>query len=277
MKHLILALAILTMGFLVKAQHGPLEGSGKVLNKTFDLKDFEQVVLMDLDGKAEIQIGNNFSISVDIDDNLIKLLSVKVNNKVLKIALEGNRNNRMYIENTNIRVKITMPKIAFIKDAGNNNLSVTGITGDYLKVKCTGNASITLAGNIEKLDVVCTGNGNVFAGKLIAKTIESRRRGNGNIYTNAEKESSPAAEGKKQADSKMTKVFIKNNTGFKISLSVKYPVRGSYGIGINAGDSLLESFPAGTKLYRGSQITLFKKPVYTVADSSGLQVFIIKE
>ena len=78
----------------IKAQKGPLNGSGKIISKTFDNKDFDKIELKDFDGKVEIEVGKPFSISIDIDDNLEKLLSVKENNGKLKIEFEGNENNK---------------------------------------------------------------------------------------------------------------------------------------------------------------------------------------
>jgi hypothetical protein len=63
----------------------------------------------DLDGKLEIEVGNHFQSQL-IDDNLSNLLTVIENSdqKQLTLALK-NRNNKMYIENTKIHIKITMP------------------------------------------------------------------------------------------------------------------------------------------------------------------------
>jgi hypothetical protein len=175
----------------------------------------------------------------------------------------------MYIENTNIKIKISLPSLVYVLHDGNNGLTINGIAGDYFKIKCIDNGSATLTGTVNKLDIVCTGNGTVNARKLLANDIETTRRGNGNIYTNKEREKTDQNHDESNPKANLIKVIIKNNTASKVSLSVKYPVSGSYGIGINAKDSITESFPVRTKIYKGNQFTTFKKALFVIVDNSG--------
>jgi hypothetical protein len=276
MKKLILTIVTLINLFSATAQRDPLEGSGKIVNKNFTFTNFDKVNLMDLDGVAEIEVGKPFSISAAIDDNLEELLSVSKENKTLHIFLKGNRNNRMYIENTNIKIRISVPFLSSVQLDGNNGLTINGIAGYFFKVKCTGNGSVTLNGTVSKLDVVCTGNGNVNARNLIANDISITRRGNGNVYTNKEKVDAITSNDNTYSKTTLVKVILKNNTVSKVSLSVKYPVSGSYGIAVNAKDSITESFPLGTKIYRGNQFTVFKKSLFVIEENSGDKPLIIE-
>jgi hypothetical protein len=268
MKKLFLAIFTLSLVSIAYAQRGPLEGSGKIVNKTFVFTNFDKVNLKDLDGITEIEVGKSYSISVAIDDNLENLLSVTVDDYALDIHLKGNRNNRMYIENTNIKIKITVPLLVYVLHDGNNGLTINGIAGDYFKIKCIDNGSATLTGSVNELNIICTGNGTVNARKLVANNIETTRRGNGNIYTSKEERTATESNEGNKAEAKMVKVIIKNNTTTKVSLSVKYPISGSYGIGINANDSITESFPVGTKIYKGNQFTTFKKALFVIEENS---------
>jgi hypothetical protein len=264
MKKIFLAIVTVMCVSMAYAQRGPLEGSGKIIKKTFTFSNFDKVNLSDLDGKVEIEVGKPFAIEVAIDDNLEELLNVSVDDNVLDISLKGNKNNRMYIENTNIKMKITVPLLVYVLHDGNNGLTINGITGDYFKIKCIDNGSATLTGSVNELNIICTGNGTVNARKLVANNIETTRRGNGNIYTSKEERTATESNEGNKAEAKMVKVIIKNNTTKKVSLSVKYPISGSYGIGINANDSIIESFPVGTKIYKGNQFTTFKKVLFTI-------------
>jgi hypothetical protein len=98
-KKSILLLAIFFTTFTTFSQ---LRGSGKTVTKTYDYQNFNKVNFDDLDGKLEIEVGKPFSISITIDDNLVNLLTLVENadEKQLTIALKGNRNNKMYIEDT---------------------------------------------------------------------------------------------------------------------------------------------------------------------------------
>lgn len=75
----------------------------------------------------------------------------------------------------------------------------------------------------------------------------------------------------------VSKVHVKiiNETGKKIALKVKYPVKGSYGISVGAGGSRKEVLPIGTKLYKDGEITITAAPLYIVTDDAR-QTFTIK-
>jgi Putative auto-transporter adhesin, head GIN domain len=169
------------------AQHGPLKGSGKVVNKVYDYTGFDKITLNDLDGKIEIEAGKAFTITIDIDDNLEPMLQVKNSAGTLSIALEGNNNNRKYIEDTHIKVKITLPLLSSVQHDGNTGLTIIGIAGKYFRLRNGGNGSAQLTGTIEELDIKNTGNGNVNARQLVTQQAMVVCRGNGNVYVNAVK------------------------------------------------------------------------------------------
>lgn len=291
------------------AQKSPLKGSGKIVNKTFEYKNFDKVELNNLDGTIELVIGKPFAVSIAIDDNLEPLLSVKENDGKLQIELKGNNNNKMYIEETNIKVSISMPEISVLEHMGNSNLKVTGISGRYFRIKNRGNGNAVISGSIDELDIICRDNGNVNAKDVIAKSVKINRSGNGNVYINTDNtfianssgNGNVVNEGIGMADSnssasvngeikypnkpavtgnveKMQRVHtvIKNETTDWIELTVKYPGRGSYGIDVKPGQSVKEAFPVGTKLYKGGQFTAFKKAVYEVTAEAN-QTFTIKK
>jgi Putative auto-transporter adhesin, head GIN domain len=130
MKKLFLAILTLMFVSIAYAQRGPLKGSGKILNNTFAYKNFDKISLRDLGGIAEIEVGKPYAISVAIDDNLEKLLSISIDDNTLDISLKGNRNNKMYIQNTNIKIKISLPSLVYVLHDGNNGLTINGIAGD---------------------------------------------------------------------------------------------------------------------------------------------------
>lgn len=133
-------------------------------------------------------IGKSFSVKIEIDENLEPLLEVKKESQegVLSIGLKGNYNNKMYIEDTRIKVKVTMPEASVIQHRGNSSLQVTGIVGRYFRIENYGNGNATLQGTIDELDVKKNGNGEVRAQGLIAKTAKVKSYGNGNVRVNAQ-------------------------------------------------------------------------------------------
>ena len=210
MTKLIIAIVLTLTSTFANAQ---LKGSGKTITKTYDYKNFDKLSFQDLDGKIEVEVGKPFSISITIDDNLHKLLSLSPNSseKTLTISLKGNRNNTMYIENTKINIKITMPKANAIQNTGNSDLEVRNIFGNYFKLENTGNGESKISGTIDVLDIDKTGNGDVNADKLMTKKATLKSIGNGDLIVNVSEELSAKLTGNGDIINKGKAVFDKQS------------------------------------------------------------------
>ena len=183
MKNFILILTSLLATALASAQ---LKGSGKTVTKTFDYTNFDKVYLEDIDGQIEIEIGKTWSITVTIDDNLQQLLAIKEDRSeyAVTIAFAGNRNNKMYIEDTNVKIKITMPEASVIKHQGNSNLTVKNVKGPYFKLENSGNGNATISGATSDLEISNKGNATVNARQLLAVKAKIKCAGNSTAYVN---------------------------------------------------------------------------------------------
>ena len=185
MKKLIILSALFISGLQTAfCQMGALKGSGKVVNKTFDFKNFDSIQLKDLDGKIEVEAGKPFSIKIAVDDNLEALLLVNEKNNTLTIELNKNKNNRRYVENSNIKILITLPQLSKVLQTGNSNTFIKNVKNKNFVIKGRGNGNITAEGKAENIDIQRSGNGNVYAGKLITKNATVLSTGNGNVKVN---------------------------------------------------------------------------------------------
>lgn len=174
-------LFFLLWGMNSNAQDKPLTGSGRIVNETFNYKNFDKIKLEDIVGMVTIEVGKPFAIDVDIDDNLQPFLQVTEMNGVLIINFKGNKNNKLYIENTNVDITIFMPEIAVVINESNSNVKVKNINASYFRLESKANGSSILVGNVDEFDLIKRGNGNVDAKKLIAKTGSIKKTGNGNV------------------------------------------------------------------------------------------------
>jgi len=183
MTKLIITILLTFVSIYANAQ---LRGSGKTITKTYDYKNFEKLSIQDLDGKIEVEVGKEFSISVTIDDNLFSLLRLEenVSKNELKLFFKNNANNKRYIENTNIQIKITLPKLLELHHSGNSNLIVSKLSGNNFKLENSGNGTTKIFGVIDALEITNKGNGNTHAEALISKNATINCTGNGNVYVN---------------------------------------------------------------------------------------------
>lgn len=183
----LIILSIIVLVIVAEAQKGPLRGSGRVVSKSFDFKDFDKVSFEDFDGKIEVEIGKPFSIHVTIDDNLEPLLRVEKDDteNQLKLWLENNKNGRLYLEDTNIKIKVSLPESSVIIHRGNSDIKIGGIVGRYFRLEHTGNGNVSLEGQIDELDIKKSGNGSINAKKLMAKVAKVKSYGNGNVAINS--------------------------------------------------------------------------------------------
>jgi uncharacterized membrane protein YphA (DoxX/SURF4 family) len=292
------------------AQMKPLNGSGKIINKIYGYKNFDKIEIQDMAGKITVEVGKPFSIAAAIDDNLAPLLKITESNGELKLQLEGNRSNKLYIEETNINIKISMPFITAALHSANSKLLIEGINSKKFRIKNNGNGTAIIKGIAEELEIVCAGNGAVKATDMVAQKVDVTKRGNGNVYLKTNNSFAAKCSGngdiinegngRAEADSgvqgngsikytndpkvtvngespaKYVHTIIINQTNKNVDLTVKYPVKGSYGITVKANDLLKESFPVGTKLYKGNQFTVFKKALFIVAEQNANEPFIIE-
>jgi hypothetical protein len=293
----------------VNAQNGPLTGSGKIISKTFDYKDFDKISLRDLSGRVELEAGKPFSVKIEIDDNLESLLDVEVKNNQLEISLWGNRNNKLYIENTNIVIKISLPKITVLEHRGNAKVALSGIAGREFRMEKAGNGDVTLSGLVEELAVLKAGNGDVNARNLIAQKVNVLSSGNGDVTVNAAKNFNFKGSsngyikntGSALADATSIKTgngdiidsgykiktlpyagvkedtriktSIQNNTAKRAVLKIVYPIKGSYGIDIGPGMTRKEYFPLGTKIYRQGNMG---KPLFEITPENRDRILVIE-
>ncbi len=207
--------SIFTLAFVLFTiiSFGQLKGSGTVVTKTFNYNNFDKITFEDIDGKIEVEVGKPFAISITIDDNLENLLAFdeEKNNQSLKIYLKENRNNKMYIEDTNIKVKISMPSISYLKHSGNTTLTLTNVDSKTLKVENSGNATTKISGKCTDFEATNTGNGTIYAESLMAETASIKSTGNGNAKVNVSKTITARASGNGSVVNKGAAKFDSNS------------------------------------------------------------------
>ncbi len=152
-----------------------VKGSGNVITETRDLTGFTSV---EVGGAFQVDItaGKEFGVQIQGDDNLVPLISTKVNGKVLEIDTDQRLSMRH-----RIKLIITAPIIDGLDASGASHFEVTGIDNDSLKIESSGASKIKVSGKTKSLTVDIGGASQVDAGAL--ETENATVNGSGASYS----------------------------------------------------------------------------------------------
>lgn len=180
-------LSVTLMALQSNAQGKALNGSGKVVKKSFTVQESSDLIIQDFDGKIFVNLSEKPSLSVSMDDNLIDHFAVEqTKNGALRIYLKDNENGRLYLENTNITITLGMPSCKKIEYRGNADLNVKGLKNETFELVHTGNGDATFDGKTRSLKINHVGNGDINARKLQSSICDVKSVGNGDIAISAD-------------------------------------------------------------------------------------------
>jgi hypothetical protein len=154
-----------------------VRGSGDVEIEMRDHESFSQVVtstFIDID----ITVGEEFSVKVEADDNLIEYIETEVRRKTLYV---DTRDGYSLSSRNNVRVIVTMPKLTTVDISGSSDMLITGVSGEELEIGITGSGDITLEGEIDYVDISITGSGDIDARDLKCDEAYITISGSGDI------------------------------------------------------------------------------------------------
>ncbi len=133
------------LGDLVRETGQLIQASGNVVTEEFSITGFERVQVSHA-FTADISQGDEFSVIIDIDENLIEYLQVVKAGNTLKIGLEPD--HRYVISAATRRAKVTMPELTGVDVSGASHATISGFKSSRaLTVDVSGASS--LRGDIE--------------------------------------------------------------------------------------------------------------------------------
>jgi Putative auto-transporter adhesin, head GIN domain len=195
MKKIMFCLALMAC-FFASSQAQQINGSGTVVQVPVSgLGTFTRLKIVgipgaswDNQGKTPATMGISIAvgapataISIAADDNLAPYFAVKQEGDMLSIGLPANRNNRLWMEGSNIRIQIALPILESLSIETNMDAEVTGLNQQQLKVDKSGNGDLRLTGKVTDLTLTKTGNGSVDMEQLYAQKAEIKSIGNGDV------------------------------------------------------------------------------------------------
>ncbi len=178
-----------------------ISGSGNIVTESRDVRNFNNVVLKDF-GRLQITQGDNESLTIEADDNLLPYIKSDVvgNTLVLEIIhknpvryIHPSNQIKYYLtvkELENIKLSgsgsILVPKLKArsltIQESGSGNIDIKSLTADELFVDLSGSGFLNLENSIvRKAKTTVSGSGEVKVKSLSAEELTTRISGSSKL------------------------------------------------------------------------------------------------
>lgn len=176
-----LVLILFTAILLVSCAQVTITGSGNVITQEEAITDFDQI---DVSQSFSVNItqGDDYRVSIRVDDNVVEYLDVIKQGSTLKIGLDPERSYT--ILSATMEAEVTMPALVGLDLSGSSDAHITGfespdgitfdlsgnstLTGDIAagdsRFDVSGNSSVELSGSGESLMVDASGSSEVDLG-----------------------------------------------------------------------------------------------------------------
>jgi hypothetical protein len=153
-------------------------GSGDIVNQIFDVTGFERVTL-EGSGKVLVEQGQTERLSVQIDDNLVSLLDIRVRGNELILGVRAGFDLH---PSQDITYNVTVKNLHSLKLAGSGAFEVGPLEASELKVSLPGSGDITVESvTSDELVIDLDGSGNISLEDIHVKTIDTSLQGSGDI------------------------------------------------------------------------------------------------
>lgn len=154
-------------------------GSGQKKTEEREVADFHKIIL---DGVADVsvKIGPKASVMVTSDDNLLALLSTKVEGDTLTIESKEN-----YSTDLGMKVFVTVPSLDSLRIRGAGDVTVDGVSGDSFEGTIHGAGDLKVTGTVDRSVAEIAGAGDIDFTGLIAKSSDVTIEGAGDVRVHA--------------------------------------------------------------------------------------------
>ena len=158
---------------------GGVKGSGIKASETRDVPTFTGV---ELNGSAivVVNVGKEQKVTVEVDDNLMHVITTKVKENKLVIG-----SKQLYSTRIGVHVTIQVPELTSFGVSGSGSAALKDVKGESLDVRISGSGSATVSGGVQSLTVRVSGSGSAKLSELTAKKVSAGVSGSGNVRVHA--------------------------------------------------------------------------------------------
>jgi hypothetical protein len=163
-----------------------IEGSGVPASETRDVTDFDSVSFAGA-GKVTITQGEETSVTVEADDNLLPLVKTEVDGKTLKVYEKKDFGTSLRFKNQ-LKVNITVKDLRSISVAGSADVVAEDFDSEDFSVSIAGSGDVKLSGKAKELAISIAGSGDCDLKDFAVETADIAISGSGSAVVSVEKE-----------------------------------------------------------------------------------------
>ncbi|HEY6053958.1 MAG TPA: DUF2807 domain-containing protein [Gaiellaceae bacterium] len=162
---LVVVLAAATLAGCGSGGNGRIEGSGAAMTETRSVGAFTRV---ELAGGATVHVhpGSPQAVTVSGDDNIVPLVTTRVENGTLVVDQEKNRN---FATHEPLVVDVRAPGLTASVLSGAGSMTVDGVSGPTFTAEVSGLGSLDVAGAVLGLHADVSGSGSALLDHLVSK------------------------------------------------------------------------------------------------------------
>jgi hypothetical protein len=157
-----------------------IDGSGVPATQARAVGEFTGVELGG-SNNVVIRVGEEQSVVVKADDNLVDRVTTEVQSGTLVIA----NTPGSFSTKSPMSVEVSVPTLDTLQLTGSGNIVVDGIQTESLTVDLPGSGTLTGSGTATHLEVTVGGSGTVQFTRLVADDVRAVVSGSGSIFVTA--------------------------------------------------------------------------------------------
>lgn len=159
----------------------PITGSGRGVTELRDLEAFEKISLK-APADVFVTIGDEQSVELEVDDNLVDVITTEVRSGRLEIGA-----NKNFKTDLGVVLRITVPKLQAATVTGSGKVLVETLDCDRFEGKVTGSGDLKASGKAKRVEATVTGSGDLDFSDLQAEEAEAKVTGSGDLMLSASK------------------------------------------------------------------------------------------
>lgn len=156
-------------------------GSGNVKTESRNVRSFSGITLAGI-GDVYVTQGENSSVRIEAEDNLIPYFDTSVSGSTLNIGIKNQYLGVILQPTKPVKFYVTTPKITSLTLFGSGNIFAGDIQAGDIDISVLGSGNIT-TDNLAAVNVAAklAGSGNIALGKVSATEVTANIAGSGNI------------------------------------------------------------------------------------------------